>query len=214
MKNLSLFLNAILLIAVSFLFYKQYSKKNTAEIEISGKETNTPLAPILPIASIASLPKNMPLVFINIDSLYMHYEFAKKEKAASEIKIANYQRSYQAKTEAFQKAYEDYVAKAGAGKYTKEQGMEIEAGLQKEKSDIMYMEQNQEKMMSEFEKATVDVQKAVFEYLTRFNKEHGYYCALGYTRLGGNVLGINESLDVTNTVLEGLNTEYKSKSTN
>jgi len=205
-KNISLALNIVLLLAVGFLYYKHFSG-NKIETVVPADGSDSTVVVATPVV-LSELPKNIPVVFINADSIYSKYEFAKKAKAIVEGKVAAYQRSYQAKTEAFQKEYQDYMEKAGGGAYTKEQGLAIEEGLQKKRDDIMMMEQNQERVMAEMEGSNVDVQKKIYEYLTRFNKENGYYCAMAYTRTGGGVLGIKDSLDVTEQVLSGLNAEY------
>lgn len=209
MKNISLALNIVLLLAVGFLYYKQFSGPRTETVVAADASDSAVVAPT-PVV-LSELPKDVPLVFINADSIFTHYEMAKKAKAAVEGKVSAYRRGYEAKVTAFQKEYQDYMEKAGAGAYSKEQGMAIEEGLQKKRDEIMLMEQNQEKVMSEMDDSNVEVQKSVYEFLSRFNKEHGYYCAMAYTTTGGGVLGIKDSLDVTNQVLAGLNTEYKAK---
>ncbi len=210
MKNISLAINGILVIAVAFLFYKTFSGSKS-EIASATSVNDSLVQPVVPLSAktIASLPKGVAFAFVNADTIFAHYEFAKKAKAAGEGRVLNYQKSYQQKVESFQKEYDDYVQKAGAGGYTKEQGQAIEAGLQKKKDDIVTMEQNQDKVMAELDNSTIQVQSKVYSYLSRFNKEHGYYCVLAYTLTGGGVLGINDSLDVTRQVLEGLNAEYK-----
>ena len=209
MKNISLILNAVLVLAVGFLYYKDFSSgKNSDSANSTTADSIKTVAPIQPAVNLSSLPKGLPVVFVDADSLFAKYDFAKKAKATGEGRLANYQKNYQDKVAAFQKEYNDYVEKAGKGGYTKEQGEQIEAGLQKKKNDIMLMEQNQDKVMGELDNSNVDVQKKIYEYLTRFNKEHGYYCVLAYTKAGGGVLGVNDSLDVTRIVLHGLNAEY------
>ncbi len=206
MKNISLTLNAVLLLAVGFLYYKEFSEEKS---ETPATETKSDTISVSESQlSFSSLPKGLPVVFVNADSLFANYEYAKKAKASGESKMANYQKSYQQKAETFQKDYNDYVEKAGKGAYTKEQGLAMEAELMKRRDAIMAMEQNQDKVMGELDNSTLDVQKKIYEYLTRFNKEHGYYCVLAYTKTGGGVLGVNDSLDVTRIVLQGLNAEY------
>ena len=202
----------ILLAAVSFLFYKQFSGQKA---EIVNTETSSDSAktspPVQPPVVLADLPKGIPIVFVNADTIFAHYEFAKKAKATGEGKVANYQKAYQTKVDAFQKEYNDYMEKAGAGAYTKEQGTAIEEGLQKKKEEIVIMQQNQERVMGELDNSNVEVQKKIYTFLSKFNKEHGYYCALAYTRAGGGIWGIKDSLDITSQVIAGLNAEYKSE---
>jgi outer membrane protein len=205
-KNISLTLNIILLVAVGFLYYKVYSGNKNIPSVVS--EENDSIKVVTPAVVLSELPKNRSIVFVNADSIFTKYELAKKAKALSEGKAASYQKSYQLKVEAFQKEYSDYMEKAGAGAYTKEQGLAIEEGLKKKKEDIMVMEENQSKIMSEMEASNTDVQKKIYDFLTRFNKEHGYHCVLAYTKTGGGVLGVSDSLDVTPQVLVGLNAEY------
>jgi outer membrane protein len=205
-KNISLYLNILLIAAVGFLYYKYFSGNKTETVAITSGNDSVPAA--APAAPLTALPKGIPLVFINADTVFAKYDFAKKAKAAGEARVGTYQKAYQAKVDAFQKEYSDYMEKAGAGAYTKEQGLAIEEGLKKKKEDIMTMEQNQDKVMGELDNSNVEVQKKIYEFLTRFNKEHGYYCVLAYTKTGGGVLGINDSLDVTGQVLSGLNSEY------
>jgi outer membrane protein len=207
-KNISLALNILLLLAVGFLYYKDFSgNKNSPPVPVTA--TNEAVQAITPPVILSALPKNIPVVFVNADSLFAKYEFAKKEKAIAEGKVAGYQKAYQAKANAFQKEYTDYMEKAGAGAYTKEQGLAIEEGLKKKKEEIMLMEQNQDKVAGELDNSNVDVQKKIYNYIARFNKEHGYYCVLAYTKSGGGVLGVNDSLDVTTQVVSGLNAEYR-----
>lgn len=210
MKNISLAINAVLLVAVGFLFYKTFSGSKTdgTGSENTADSAATPVIVPLSAQTLASLPKGIPFAFINADTIFMKYAFAKKAKAAGEGRVASYQKSYQQKVETFQNEYDDYVKKAGAGGYTKEQAMGIEAGLQKKKDEIMEMEQNQDKIMAELDHSTIEVQTKVYDYLKRFNQENGYYCILAYTLTGGGVLGVSDSLDVTKQVLEGLNAEY------
>jgi outer membrane protein len=206
MKNISFALNIVLLVAVGFLYYKNFSGGKPENS--STKEDKDSLNHSSSAISFSKLPENMPIVFINADTIFAKYEYAKKVKALNERKMMDYQKTYQAKADAFQKEYNDYVEKAGAGAYTKEQGLAIEAELQKKRDEILAMEQNHDKVMNELDKSNMDVQRKIYDYLTRFNKEHGYYCTLAYTKTGGGVLGIHDSLDVTKQVLEGLNAEY------
>ncbi|MFH1005767.1 MAG: OmpH family outer membrane protein [Bacteroidota bacterium] len=212
MKNISFIINIILFIAVCLLYYFHFSGRKTEETNASANSDS-----LSAISHPHSLPLTIPsgkdvrIVFLNADTLFVKYEYAKKVKTSGEKRIASYKEIYQDKMQSFQQEYNDYIQKAGAGAYTKEQGIAIEAGLQKKRDEIVTIEQNQDKLMDEIDKDNADVQKKIYDHIERFNKEHGYYCVLAYTRAGGGVLGINDSLDVTYNVIERLNAEYKTK---
>jgi outer membrane protein len=214
-KSFSLILNIILLLAVGFLFYKIYFPNASCPIcKLSGKGNDTleNTSPALVSAiSLSSAPRDAKIVFINADSVYAHYEFAKKTRTFSDAKAAGLEKSYRQKVADFQKEYQDYVEKAGAGMYTKEQGIAIEESLRKKQQEILEMEGRHGKMLDEMEQTTLEVQQKIYDYLHRFNRQNGYSCVLAYTKTGGGVLGINDSLDVTALVIQGLNEEYKAE---
>lgn len=212
MKNLSLILNAVLVIAVAFLFYKTYSNpsaETASAVAADSTAGETPVIVPLSAATAATLPKGVLFNFVNADTIFKYYDYAKRSKAAGEGKVAQFQRTVQEKYAALQQEYNDYVEKAGKGQYTKEQGEAIEAGLQRKQQELMQMQQNEDKILGELDNSSVEVNKRIYEYLKRFNHDHGYYCTLAFTLTGGGVLGISDSLDVTRQVIEGLNAEYK-----
>lgn len=212
MKNISIIINAVLIAAVAFLFYKVYGGNNNAASEESVTETtDSAAAPMVNLSAktLSDLPKDVAFAFINADTVFAKYEFALKTKSAGESRVENYKRNYQQKADAFQREYAEYVERAGKGEYSREQGEAIETGLAKKRDDLMAMEMNQQAVLDELDNATTAVNQKINEFLTRFNKEHGYHCILAYTLTGGGVLGINDSLDVTYQVIDGLNQEYK-----
>lgn len=195
--------------AVAFLYYKNFSEtKNEVDNKKSGPDSTTIIPITFPAASMAPLPKGASIVFINSDSLFEKYEYAKKTKASGEGKMESVRKNYQAKFEALQKDYADYMEKAQKGAYTQEEGLRIEADLKKRYDELVMMEQNQDKILDALDNANIDVLKKIYDFMARFNKKHGYACAIAYTRTGGGVFGINDSLDVTRQVIEGLNAEY------
>lgn len=210
-KNISVLLNIFLFAAVAGLYYLHFygSKTQISQTETATvSDTGAPTPPSVPISSI---PKNTPIVFINADSVFAHYEYAQKARNASDAKAAGLEKTYQDKVMAFQKEYQEYMEKAGAGMYTKEQGLVIEEGLRKKQIEILEMEKKQGKFLEDVDKTNADVQKKIYDYLERFNKQHGYYCTLAFTKTGGGALGVNDSLDVTALVIQGLNEEYKAE---
>lgn len=207
MKNILIIINAVLIAAVAFLFYKTFSAPKSNSSDNVNNADSTFITPLSEQA-LSSLPKGASFAFVNTDSIFTHYTLAKKVKTTGEGKVANLQKAYQQKVAALQKEYDDYVQKAGAGVYTKEQGTAIEAGLQKKKDEIVMMEQSQTSIMQEIDNASAEVQQKLYDFLKRFNKEHGYNCTFAYTLSGGGVLGIADSLDITRQVINGLNNEY------
>jgi len=213
MKKISSLINIFLLVAVAGLYYLHFSKNAAKTPQNKTDEVaDTSSADVfVSQVSLSEIPKNAPIVFINADTIFAHYEYAKKAKSSSDVKAAGLEKTYQDKVLAFQKEYQDYMDKAGAGMYTKEQGLAIEEGLRKKQIEIMEMEKKQGKFLEDVDKTNADVQKKIYDFLERFNKQNGYYCTLAFTKSGGGALGVNDSLDVTGIVLKGLNDEYRAE---
>ncbi len=92
---------------------------------------------------------------------------------------------------------------------TQQEGESKQLELAEKEQKLMKLERELTAKYSEleFEKNKL-IQKAVAEYLEKINRQRQYAYIFGYNGLG-NVLLANGRFDITNEVIEGLNTEYK-----
>jgi outer membrane protein len=67
-------------------------------------------------------------------------------------------------------------------------------------NDLLVKEQDKNDML----------QKAITDYIKKFNTGKNFSYVLGYSQ-GGGILFANDSLDITNEIIEGLNSEYRAK---
>jgi len=184
MKNLSLILNAVLLVAVAFLFYKVYS----------GDKAVTVSAQPLPEASI---------VFVNSDSLLDNYDFFNELKAKIEARQDSIDVLLTAKAKELDNKVQIYQKQA-IGMTDMEKQM-TEEKLMQEQQRIVQLKEDLLGMLSREESAMNDsIHGHLIGYLREFNKSKGYNFILGYQK-GGGILLANETLDITGVVLEGLN---------
>ena len=212
MKNLSLLLNAVLITAVAFLFYKEYYGNESAgsPAENNGDSTAAPVVVPLSSATLASLPKGVAFAFVNIDTLYTHYGFAKDTRKRNEGKANEFKRKYDQKKTELQNDYNNYMENAKKGVYSRDEEEAIGRKLTAQQADLAAMEMDQGKILNEMDISTAAVQKKTYDYLKRFNSENGYFCAFVFSVSGDEgAMGVSDSLDVTWQVLEGLNAEYK-----
>jgi outer membrane protein len=67
-------------------------------------------------------------------------------------------------------------------------------------------------MMGEMQKSREEVHKNVVNYIKEYNKTSQYHYVMMYTdNPGGFLIVANDSLDITNDIVEGLNAQYKAK---
>jgi outer membrane protein len=205
-KNLSLALNVILLIAVAvlyFLFFKERSM-NTGSSDLSQDTLKNVATPMLPKGTAR-------IVYINLDSLQEKYEYVKKLNNDLEYKTNADRARMEGKAKQFQDEYIKFQQEVQSGAVTEEQAYGKQQELQKKQQELEQMEQRLTKEYTEqAKKAQETYINTLNEFLKRKSKEHNYAFVLGYLR-GGQVVFANDSLNITNIVVEGLNKEYKAK---
>ena len=202
MKNLSLILNAILILAVGTLFYLHFSSGKS-----SGQGSQN-------TQQIASESTGSGIVYINIDSLLSNYtyfqdlqdEFSAKQ-AELEAELTNRGRQYEA-------GALDYQNKVQKGLVTRREAAELEQQLMQEQQNLIQLrDQLSLELQEEEQVSNRRLINAIMEYLKEYNKEYNYQFVFSNS-FGDNVLFANEELDITYSVLEGLNEQYESEKQN
>ena len=192
MKNLSLILNGLLIVAVGTLFFLRSKDAKTA-----GQSSV-----IIPPASAAS---GMKIAWINADTLDAKYEWLKSQREALEKRLTNASASMESKMRTHAQKAQAFQQKAEAQNTPRVE-------LEKEYEQIMKEEQRLGEEGQRLEKSiAADRQKAIEDMYTKLEEklktlrdQIGYDYILSYSR-GGQILMANDSLDITRQVLELLN---------
>lgn len=196
MKNLSLILNAVLIVAVGVLFYLHFSSEKTAG---SGHGFTGNAGMVMP---------DMPIVYINIDTLLNNYayfadmqdDFADKQsEAEAELNL----RSRQYESSAL-----DYQNKVQKGLVTRREAADMEQQLMAAQQQLLQYRDELTMQLSEEEQVSNrKLINRIMEYLVEYNKEYNYQFIFSNS-FGDNVLFANHQLDITKDVLTGLNEQY------
>ena len=192
MKNLSLILNIVLLLAVAYLYADRFSTKEE---------------PVEPIKEVEEV-KPVKIVYINIDSLHsksVSYQATKKELETSFERV---RATLVSKEKQFQKEVQDYQKKAASGTLTPNQAKEIEGRLAKKQEEIMRLQEN---ASTELDRKTNDFDSKftndIKHYSDSLRLANGYDFVLLYGGVISPMLSANEGFDITNTVVDLLNAE-------
>jgi outer membrane protein len=189
MKNLSLILNGVLIVAVGILYYMHFQEKKSG-------------------ASFDS-KKPSQIVFVNSDSLLANYAYIIDAKKELDDRHQKAEADFNAKGEAFQNKVKGFQERAKA--MTPDQIQATEKALKDEEEMLMDYKQKLSASLSEKGQEIDDkLFTAIREYLKKNVGGKNYNYVLGYTK-GGGILFANDSLDITQSLLEGLNKEYKEK---
>ncbi len=193
MKNLSLGLNIVLIIAVAFLYYLHFSGKNKAG---NGSVTTSEKIKIVPVSAGG-------IVYVNSDSLIDQYHLFKtkrKELESSQEKIKN---ELKTQGEKLQHDIEEYQQTASGmtdqQRQTKEEGLAL-----RQQQFVSRRDEALARLDKEQEKSQEELYDKIGMYLKEFNKDKNYQFILGYQK-GGGILFANDSLNVTRQVIDGLN---------
>jgi len=197
MQKISLALNIILLLAVGYLFGQHFKEKTDDRTKGSVEVTSEP-------ESVASSRR---MAFVNVDSLDTKYQYIidfyedlEKAKKRGQTRLENEYRDAESKSAQLQK---------DAVYMTTEQRKSAEAQLQQLALDLQKSEQS---LTSDIQKMQINANKAYQEklvsYLDEYSEGKEYDCILGVSSIG-SVLWSKDALDITNEVLDKLNSDYQ-----
>lgn len=194
MKNISLVLNAVLVIAVAVLFYLHFSSK---------KSTSTAANTTSGTAS-----GNFKIAYFEMDSIENHYEYFKDVRNVLRGKEQDNGRQLAEMKNTFASKYQDLQKTA--------QGMS-QAELAGKQQELMQMEktfQNKEQMLNqdlqnESFKRLQEVKKKIEDFLKEYNKDKSYSYIMTNSP---DLIYLKDTVyNITGDLISGLNSQYKKK---
>ena len=207
MKNISLALNVVLLIAVAVLYYFQFSSQKTAHPEIT-ETTEKEIVEVDNEASIRDTNYISKIGYINVDSLQLKYDLYEELKTKLEKKEKSYDSELKAKSAEFQRKIEDFRKKAPS--MTQFEGELKQKELADEEEKLYKMrDQYAQNYEQEMLKLNNQLYKAIKDYIITHNKNTHYDIIIGESQTRNFVLDFNKNIDITLEVVEGLNKKYQ-----
>ena len=200
MKNLSLILNAVLLVAVGVLYYLHFSGNKNPESSVK------------PVSSPNQDKKNTTseqIAYVNSDSLLLNYQYYKntikeleERRKKLETEIGGRARTLENEAVSFQQKGRDM---------TLEQAQLTEQNLYRKQQELVqYRDRLSQQLAQEEQQRTEQLYNNIAQYLKEYTRDKPYKLVFGYSR-GGGILFADNSLEITSEVLTGLNKEYTDK---
>lgn len=189
MKNLSLILNAVLLVAVGVLYYFHFAGTK-------------------PVASIAGsgIAGELKVAFINSDSVLKHYAYLEANKKVLEEKTKKLELEYRNRAQGLQNeitAYQRNVTSMTMG-----QVKAVEEDLGKKQQNLQLYQQSLGQQLSEEEgKLNKELYDRITTFCKKYGTEQGYNIVLKFDP-SSDVLFAGEALNISDAVTKGLNDEY------
>jgi outer membrane protein len=197
MKNLSLALNIILLVAVVILYVLYFSGRKSSSQTASSSDTSV---------------VDLKIAYINSDSVLKHYEFFNETRTGLEKKAKSMEQD-------FQNRYNDLQSEAAAyernvNNMTYGQVQSAKENLAKKENNLRVFQQTlQQEVMNDETKMNKELYDRVTDFLKGYSKEKGIQVVLKYDPTSDVLYG-GTALDITNQVIDGLNAAYKDEKAN
>ena len=194
MKNTSLILSVVALVAVVTLGVLQLTEKLTTNNEVAEETTVT--------------ATKGDIVYIDIDRILMEYDFANDRRAVVETKGQNIMDEINRRGKKLESELKAFQDKYNKGLMTRSVAEAQGQKLQQQEIDFNnYAAQKQQEMQEEQIVMMNQILDAIQTYIDKYNQEKQF--AMILTNSGGApVIAADSTLDVTDEVLKGLNEEY------
>lgn len=190
-------LGLILLIALGVLYFIVLSKKE---------------APVQLPASVQSTSgKAISVVYLNLDSLNEKYELVRSMRKDLEATVNRLQGELKKEEENLKKDGADLQQKVQTKLLSEEKAAQIYEILMGRQQALLEKRDKYTQMMTQMQiTMNQKLSDSLTAYLKRFNQTYRFDYILGY-KAEGEILIANDSLDISPTIIEGLNREYLGK---
>jgi outer membrane protein len=194
MKNLSLILNAILLVAVGVLYYLHFS---------AGKSSGT--------SETSATPSDLKIAYINADTVLKYYDYLKTTQVKMDEKTKKMDQDYRNRAMGLQNeiaAYQRNVSSMTLG-----QVRATEEDLGKKQQNLqMYQQTLSQQLMDEQAKIQKELYDRITVFLKKYGTDKGLQIVLKFDPTS-DLLFAGQPLDISQDVITGLNAEYKLEGT-
>ncbi|CCZ08219.1 MULTISPECIES: OmpH family outer membrane protein [Culturomica] len=198
MKNYSIVLNVVLLIAVAVLYVLHFTgDKKVGECQVSTE---------------AGTGAGTKIVYINTDTLLSNYLLSVELNEAFLKKQEERRTELNMKAKQLDKEANDFQRKLENGGFISRERAEAARQELLDKNQRLQMLQQEmtEKSMKEQSELNKRLFEAITACLTDYNKERGYNVVLS-TVIAGNVLYAQDGFDITKDVVKRLNEQYNNQ---
>ncbi len=201
MKNVSLILNAILLIAVIVLFVKVF-----------GGQTKTHKGKVVMTNNDTICDKKLPVAFINVDSLLSNYQFAKeanenliRKQEDSRLNVNTRARQLQTEMSEFQRKLENNAF------LSRERAEQEQSRLLKKQQDLQELDGKlSQQLLQVQQKMSEQLRDTINNFLKEYNADGKYEIIFSNTA-SDNILFAVDGYDITEEITKLLNERYAAR---
>lgn len=207
MKNLSLLLNVVLLVAVIVLFYLHFSSHKTGDAVVTEGNDSAAVTPGLPLTN--KVLKEGRIYFVNLDTLNARYQMVLDITKKLNDKKAGIEAQYQSKGQKYQEDLMNYQKRLNENTITVDEARQVETSLKKQQDALVALENSMDNLSNDLDKGQLELQKKLDEFMAEYTRGKKIDYILSSSSFVRTILYGNDSLDITSEVVNGLNERYK-----
>ncbi len=189
MKNISLILNGILLVAVGVLYF----------LHFSGKKSGS--------ASSVSAPSDLKIAYLKSDSVLKYYDYFKEMKTTLEAKGKKLDQDLQNRGQSLQNEIASY--QRNISNLTIGQAKALEEDLGKKQQNFrLYQQSLEQELSNDQNKMNEALYGRITTFLKKYAEGSGLQVVLKFDQ-SSDVLFGGPGIDISQDVIKGLNDDYK-----
>ncbi|MBM3420236.1 MAG: OmpH family outer membrane protein [Bacteroidetes bacterium] len=199
MKNVSLVLNGVLLVAVAVIYFLHFSggsrktKSDQEDLSLPVEVTSNGIA------------------YVNIDSVILNFTMYTDKRAELTEKQQKSENDLNSRAQAYERGVKDYQDKASKGLVTRATAQQMEESLMQQQQALVDLRDRLGyELMEEEQVMNRQILDYITTYLDSMKSEYNFQYILGKT-FGGPILYSDQALDITATVIQGINNKYNTE---
>jgi len=194
MKKLPLILGIVSILAVAFLFIWEFAvdddKERDEDQAIEHKTTQSDIA------------------YVELDSIILNFDMYYDLRDELMVKQQNSEAELNTKGREYETGARDYEEKVRKGLVTRATAAQMEQVLLQQQQDLLNLRNELEtQLMEEEQVMNRRILNYIYDYLEEFSASNKYDYILAKS-FGSPVMYANDSLDITEVVLKGVNYKY------
>jgi len=150
---------------------------------------------------------DLKVAYIHTDSVINNFEFFKERSEEIASKGKKYDSELSNRAKGFEQEVVNFQQTANSMTVNQQRAKQDEL-VSKERNLVTYRDNLMQELAADESKLYNDVYDHIQEYLNTYAEENNLEMILSYTR-GGGVWYAKNNLDVTNSVIEGINQKYR-----
>lgn len=201
MKNISIVLNVVLLVAVAVLYYLHFSN---ADVDSKKDEPN-------PIRQTSLEPGGLNIAFVDLEKLLTDYKLSTELNTNFSKSQEEAQNHLEQQVSSYEKEAKAYQEKLNRGSFLNQQSAENQqkALLDRQQELKMLQMELENKLLEDQQALNIQLYDSVMNYLNMYNKNLNFQYIFSKMD-GGNLLIGDPRFDITSDVVTGLNQRYSS----